>query len=225
MHSTCGIILKREDFRERDERVTLYTRDFGKISVIAKGLKRIEAKLRGNLDIFNFVDIIFVEGVNFYILTGVDLKSNFSSITKDSSVYSAALSAAQAVSYIFEERAKDKDFFDALCFTIKKLNEYASGNPSRASLYSWLLLKKFQMVILENQGYKVNKESLSKNSELLFQMLKGSSHSSVSLSKQDFLNIEDSFTRSFEYFFSAGGGSAFGGNFKFSSWIPSTEEK
>jgi len=211
MHATQGIILKREDFRERDERITLYTRDFGKISVIAKGLKRIEAKLRGNLDIFNFVDIIFVEGVNFYILTGIDLKNRFSSIIKDAYVYSATLSAMDAVSYIFQESAKDKDFFDALHFTIKKFNEYASGDLSKASLYSWLLLKKFQMIVLENQGYSVNKKNLSKNSKLLFEMLKGSSHLSVSLSKQDFFNIEDLLTRSFGYFF----------NFRPSSWIPS----
>ena len=60
MYTARGIILKREDFREWDERVFLYTREFGKMSVVAKGTKRIEAKLRGNLDIFNFVDIILL---------------------------------------------------------------------------------------------------------------------------------------------------------------------
>ncbi|MBI1888789.1 MAG: recombination protein O N-terminal domain-containing protein, partial [Candidatus Spechtbacteria bacterium] len=72
MYSTKGIILHREDFRERDERVVLYTKDFGKISVVVKGVKRIEAKLRGNVDIFNVVDITFVEGAYFLILTGIE---------------------------------------------------------------------------------------------------------------------------------------------------------
>ena len=43
MYAAQGVILKREDFRERDERVVLYTKEFWKLSVIAKGTKRIQA--------------------------------------------------------------------------------------------------------------------------------------------------------------------------------------
>ena len=89
------MVRRREDFRERDERVVLYTREFGKISVIAKGVKRIEAKLRGNLDIFNLADITFVQGSYFSILTGVDLKERFLHIVNSPATYNAALAAAK----------------------------------------------------------------------------------------------------------------------------------
>jgi recombinational DNA repair protein (RecF pathway) len=223
MHSTCGIILRREDFRERDERITLYTRDFGKISVIAKGLKRIEAKLRGNLDIFNFVDIIFVEGKNFYILTGVDLKERFFSIIKDNYIYGSALSVVRTVEYIYEEDVRDKEFFENFLFTVRKLGEYFSGRegsqPSvQSGLYSWFLLKKFQMVILENQGYSINSKNnennLSKNSTVLLKMLKGGRSFGVRLSKKDFLDIEEFFIKKFAYLF----------NYKVSSWASILEK-
>ena len=210
MHTACGIILKREDFRERDERIVLYTKEFGKLSVVAKGTKRIEAKLRGNLDIFNFVDIIFVEGAHFFILTGVETRERFLNLIKDPYIYGAAVSCARSVVDIFEENVKDKEFFKALNFTIKKLDEYTE--PLAPALYAWLLLKKFQMTILENQGYASKEpiEKLSKNATLLLGMLRGQEHPGVRLKREEFSDIEKFFGNTFAYFF----------NHRISPWIP-----
>lgn len=193
MYSTQGIILKREDFRERDERLCFYTKDFGKLSVVAKGTKRIEAKLRGNLDLFNFVDIIFVEGKYFPILTGVDLKDRFPWIAKDASLYRVALLLAESILRIFEERARDEEFFSILYLAIKKLGMglVEDSTQSKINLRSWLLWKKFQIAILENQGYGQGQ---------LLTMLQGT----------EFWDIEEMFKKTFAYFF----------NYSPPSWIP-----
>jgi len=218
MYSAQGIILKREDFKERDERVVLYTKEFGKISVVAKGTKRIEAKLRGNLDIFNFVDIIFVEGKNFFILTGIDTQGRFSDIIKDPYIYGAAVSCARSIEDIFEENLRDRNLFNFFRKTLEKLHESAHGEET--SLHAWLIQKKFQMTILENQGYGRSTEKilpdytkkLSKNSLILLEMLKGAKHPSVRLSRRELWDIEKAFVNIFEYIF----------RYRFSSWIPIT---
>lgn len=223
MHSAQGIILRRGDFRERDERVVLYTREFGKISVIAKGVKRIEAKLRGNLDIFNVVDIAFVQGSHFFILTGVDLKERFLNIANSPATYNVALAAAKIVDNIFEENLperqtslRDDGFFDQILYVLKKLDEFAANTEDSRDLetHSWLLAKKLQMNVLNNQGFSshppVQTIKLSGNAVLLLKMLEGGNRKSVRLTKQDFMSIEDMFTRQFAYSF----------NFKSPSWIP-----
>lgn len=210
MHFTQGIILKREDFRERDERVVLYTRDFGKISVIAKGTKRVEAKLRGNLDIFNFVDILFVEGASFFILTGIDLKERFGELISDTYVYSSALCMVRIIDGIFGERLRDEKFFTFFYSAIKKLNGYG-GKQQSTELYSWLLFKKFQMFVLRNQGYRFFcKDELSSSATRLLEMLNGIKHTNVRLTKHDFMSIENVFIKSF--------GEAL--NYRPYSWIP-----
>ena len=210
MYTACGIILKREDFRERDEKIVLYTKEFGKISVVAKGTKRIEAKLRGNLDVFNFVDIIFVEGAHFFILTAVETRERFSNLIKNPYIYGAAVSCAWSVVDVFEENVRDREFFKALNHTIKKLDEYT--DPLAPALYAWLLLKKFQMTILENQGYASREPAgqLSKNATLLLEMLQGVAHPGVRLTREEFSNIEEFFGNTFAYFF----------NHRISPWIP-----
>ncbi len=214
MYTTQGIILKREDFREKDEKVFLYTKKFGKIAVVAKGTKRIEAKLRGNLDIFNFVDIIFVEGKQFYILTGIDTRDRFNSLTKNPKIYIAALSAASAVVNIFEENARDNEFFNHFYSILNRLDQYGRNKSKlEISLHAWLILKKFQMDILENQGHLMREPSrlkLSENATLLLEMLRGERRRSVRLTSQEFMSIEDMFGNMFAYFF----------NHRISPWIP-----
>lgn len=216
MYSTQGIILKREDFRERDERVIFYTKDFGKLSVVAKGTKRIGAKLRGNLDIFNLVDIIFVEGKYFPILTGVELKDRCPGIGKDAPLYRTALCLAESIVYIFEDRDQDAEFFAILCWTMEKLSaEAAQGRAkSKKSLRSWLLWKKFQIAILENQGYGNSFENrakaLSTNAALVLGMLQGSPRKNARLARTELWDIEEMFEKTFAYFF----------NYSPSSWIP-----
>ena len=212
MHFTRGIILRVEDFRERDERVTLYTKDFGKVSVVAKGAKRIEAKLRGSLDIFNLVEITFVEGQNFNILTNVDLLTSFSSVTKNPHAYRSGISVLKVVDYIFDENIKDEPFFEDLHYAVKRIDEYSLAEESLSRLYSWLLLKKFQMKILENQGYESG-VPVSGNSLTLLKMLQGEEEvDGVKLSRGDLINIESSFARIFSYIF----------NYKLHAWIPIT---
>ena len=214
MYSAQGIILKREDFREKDERVVLYTKEFGKISVIAKGAKRIEAKLRGSLDIFNFVDIIFVEGRHFFILTGVEIQERFSNLIKNPYGYSAVFSMSNSLLHIFEENSRDEDFFDFVYGAVKKLDEF---DPN-SSLHPWLLLKKFQLKVLENQGYKIDEKILSSlnikkpssNAAIFFGMLQGSDRADVCLSKKDFSDIEGTFMDIFSYIF----------NYRVAQWIP-----
>lgn len=223
MHSAQGIILRREDFRERDEKVVLYTKEFGKISIVAKGTKRIGAKLRGNLDIFNFVDIIFVEGRNFFILTNIDTREKFSNIIKNPHIYGAALSVTEMTWDIFQEMARDEEFFEALRSTLTKLNKYGGDELSgqESSLYSWLILKKFQSILLGNQGYSMNisemfsqsGKKLSKSSVMLLEMFDGADHSGVRLSQGEIWDIERVFFNTFEYIF----------NYTPSLWIPVTQ--
>lgn len=163
MHATAGIILKREEFRERDERISLYTKNFGKLSVVAKGTRRIEAKLRGGIDTFNLADIIFVEGSKFPILTSIDTHKRFLNIGRSAHVYRASLLATSMIIDIFEERLPDPNFFNELHAFLEKLDKCDDATDS------WMLLKNFQIKILENQGYGIENKSgdLSEMEELL----------------------------------------------------------
>ncbi len=50
-----GVVIKKTNFSEADKIVTIFTRDHGKITVLAKGLRRLSSKRSGSLDLFSLV--------------------------------------------------------------------------------------------------------------------------------------------------------------------------
>lgn len=59
---TKGIILSRIDYGEADRIITLLTPDYGKLSLMAKGVRRIKSKLAGGIELFSVSNITFIQG-------------------------------------------------------------------------------------------------------------------------------------------------------------------
>ncbi|MFZ4631832.1 MAG: DNA repair protein RecO [Patescibacteria group bacterium] len=62
---SSAIILNRSDYRESDSLVTVYTKEFGKLSLVARGTKKINSKLAGHLEPFSLVNILIIKGKGF----------------------------------------------------------------------------------------------------------------------------------------------------------------
>lgn len=60
--NTQAIILNRIDYGEADRILTLLTPDQGKLSLIAKGVRRIKSKLAGGIELFSVSEISFIKG-------------------------------------------------------------------------------------------------------------------------------------------------------------------
>lgn len=59
---TKGIVLTRIDFQEADRILTLLTPDHGKVSVLAKGVRRQKSKLAGGIELLSVSDITYMPG-------------------------------------------------------------------------------------------------------------------------------------------------------------------
>jgi DNA repair protein RecO len=60
--NTQAIILSRIEYGEADRILTLLTPEYGKLSLIAKGVRRIKSKLAGGIELFSVSDISFIRG-------------------------------------------------------------------------------------------------------------------------------------------------------------------
>lgn len=74
---TEAVILKKTNFGEADRILTLYTQGFGKISCIAKGVRRPRSKKAGHLELGNWCKVFVASGKNLDILTEVEVKKPF----------------------------------------------------------------------------------------------------------------------------------------------------
>ena len=73
-----GVILKRSNFGEADKLVTIFSKQQGKIKVLAKGIRRIKSKRAPHLELFNYTTLILHHGKSFDIVTEAKIINDFS---------------------------------------------------------------------------------------------------------------------------------------------------
>lgn len=73
-YSFEGVVIKRHNLGETDKIVTVFTKELGKITLVAKGLRRLSSKRAGSLELFNLIKAHAVTGRGgMDILTEVSL--------------------------------------------------------------------------------------------------------------------------------------------------------
>lgn len=81
---TDAIILSRTDYGEADRIITVVTPEFGKLSLLARGVRRIKSKLAGGIELFSVSTITFARGRGeLGTLVSTRLKKHYGEIVKD----------------------------------------------------------------------------------------------------------------------------------------------
>ncbi len=68
MIKTEGIVLSEMRFKDTSKILNVYTKDFGKISVMAKGAYKAKSKLMASTQVFSYNEYILGKGHTFYYL-------------------------------------------------------------------------------------------------------------------------------------------------------------
>lgn len=82
-YNTNAIVLRYINYLEKDRIFTLFSREHGKISAIAKGVRRPGSKLSSHLDYLHLSQLQLATGKNLHIITQASILNNFSLLLKD----------------------------------------------------------------------------------------------------------------------------------------------
>lgn len=126
-HFTQSIILKKIPLGEADVLVMAFTKDFGKIKLLAKGAKKIGAKLAPYLDVLNKSEIGFVEGKQFLRLTDCDTVEYYPKTKSNLGRLAAAFFAAGLIDNLIVEDAVAKKEFEEAEKILAKINSAADN--------------------------------------------------------------------------------------------------
>ena len=74
---TEGVVLSQKNFAEADRLLTIYTRDFGKLHALAKGVRRPKSKKAGHTQLGNWCKILIVRGKSLDLITEIETKRAF----------------------------------------------------------------------------------------------------------------------------------------------------
>lgn len=140
--TTEGLILKRRSFGEADRVLTVLTDRFGKISIIAKGVRKITSRRAGNIEILNRVKLHLFKAKN-YTLTEAESIETFDKIKKNLILTSSAFHIIELVDRLTPEEQRNPQLYALVVSALTLLQE----NPRQ------LFLRAFEVKILSMLGF------------------------------------------------------------------------
>ncbi len=140
-----AIVLRRVDFGEADRVLVLYTRDRGKVPVVAKGVRRISSRMAGHLELFTHAELQLAKGANLDVVTQADTRNPFRGVREDLTRTSTAYLVAELTDALTEEALEHQELFELLVTTFEAL---ATGDDPR------LIAVHFQVRLLDVAGFR-----------------------------------------------------------------------
>ena len=119
--SSSGIVLSCRDFGEADRIVTVFSKNIGKLSLMAKGVRRLKSKKRGHIEVFNNIKFQAISGRGMPLLTEVELVDNFASIKTSLKKISLGYYVSEVVLKITHDEEPNLMLFDLLNSTYKSI--------------------------------------------------------------------------------------------------------
>ena len=107
---TEGIVLKNSDLGENGKLLVIFSKDYGKISIVAKGVKKIGSSLVHLSQLFAYSKLELYKGrSSLYTLTGGELIESFSGLGSGYEKISAAGKIARNVLKVIQEDLPDEE--------------------------------------------------------------------------------------------------------------------
>ena len=134
IHKTRALVLKTFDFRETSLIVTFYTREFGKLQGLLKGIRAEPDKFASTLEPFSHNEIIFYHKRNseLHLVSACDLKENFSLLRNDMYRFGQASFMMELLSALSALEDKNEDMFNLAleCLTFMDTNNIYDKIPT-----------------------------------------------------------------------------------------------
>lgn len=137
-----GVILKRRNFGEADRMIISLTKQFGKISIVAKGVRRITSRRSGNVEVLNRVRMHLFKAKN-YTLTEAESISTYQNIKSNLTLSTSAFSVIEMVDRFIAEDQNNPFVYQLLISILELLDK----NPRQ------IFLRAFEVKLLSATGF------------------------------------------------------------------------
>jgi DNA repair protein RecO (recombination protein O) len=124
-HRTLALVLRTVDVFETSLVATLFTRDLGKVAVLAKGARRLKSPLQGGLDLLGISDIVLFAKASeaLDLLAEAVPVERFASLRRDLAALYAGYYIAELLTDLTDLHDPHPRLFDAARITLRHLGD------------------------------------------------------------------------------------------------------
>lgn len=147
MEKCVGLVVRTWDWSESSRIAVLWTREFGKVRVLAKGGRRLKSNFECSLDLLSACDFIFIHKSSggLDLLTEARARENFPHLRTNLQALNSAYYLAELLGDLTQEFDPHPPLYDAALHTLRELgNEGILCGPR---------LMAFELAFLRELGY------------------------------------------------------------------------
>jgi len=139
---TEGIVLRSLRYGEADRILHLYTPDRGRVSAIAKGVRRAKSRFGGRLEPFFRLNLVLYEGrSDLLTVTSAETLAGHPRLREDAAALDGAARACEAVARVFDDGDPHSGVYHLLANELALLNgDVARAGRSNALAFRLKLL-------------------------------------------------------------------------------------
>jgi DNA repair protein RecO (recombination protein O) len=149
-YSANAIVLKRIDLGEKDRILTIYAREQGKLSAVAKGARRPGSKLAGASEPFTYARMFLSTGRDLDVLSQAEIRESFPNVKQSMAGIAHAVYMMELVNSFVDERQPNPELFDTLLSAMYVLE--SGTDPEITTRY-------FELQLLALLGYEPHFEA------------------------------------------------------------------
>ena len=145
LYRTDAIIMRRADFGEADRLLTVFSPEFGKLRLLAKGVRKTTSRKAGHVELFMLTNMLVARGRTWDIVSQAEIIEAYRELREDLDKTSHAYYLAELVDRFTEEQDPNAPIFELLALTLAHINH--ADDP-------FVVLRYFELHLLGLTGYQ-----------------------------------------------------------------------
>ena len=119
-HAVNGVVLREIRYGESDRILTIFTRELGVVSAIAKGSARPQSRLAAATGLFAYANFVLASGKNMYVVQEAQVNNLFFGLRQSVERLASAMYVAE-VSLTIAEAGGQDELFEVVLLTLHNL--------------------------------------------------------------------------------------------------------
>jgi DNA repair protein RecO (recombination protein O) len=134
-YKTQGFVFKKIDLNESDRVFSVFTKDYGRVELFGKAIRKSVSKLRSGIDSFFLSDVEFIQGKNKKTLTDSVCIERHSNISYNLEKFKIANKINDIVDGFIKGQEKDSRIFELLKDIFYELNNFRNNTLVKVIFY------------------------------------------------------------------------------------------
>ena len=146
IYRTHAVVLRRRDYGDADRILTVVTPALGKLTLIAKGVRKTSSRKAGHLELLTHTSLIIAKARTWDIVTEASTVESFRNVREDLDSISRASFLCELVDNFVESEDENQPLWELLLLALRELD---SGQCDPQGLLCW-----FELHLLGVSGFQ-----------------------------------------------------------------------